>query len=73
MDDATHGDLMARVRQIAGHVIEIERALRTEANWAEILHLIGAVRGAADGLMDKVLAEHLKAHGAQPGLSADGS
>ena len=34
-----------------------------------VLHRIAAVRGAVNGLLDEVIAEHLESHVAQPGLS----
>lgn len=61
--------LVARVRRIAGQVNAVERALRGEAPCAEVLHLVAAVRGAVNGLMDEVIAEHLEAHVAHPELS----
>lgn len=61
--------LVARVRRIAGQVGAVERALNNGAGCAEILHLAAAVRGAVNGLMDEVIAEHLQEHVARPGLS----
>jgi DNA-binding FrmR family transcriptional regulator len=33
-----------------------------------VLHLVAAVRGAVNGLMDEIIAEHLEAHVSRPGL-----
>lgn len=66
-----NSDLIARVRRIAGQVGAIERALQADTDCAEILHLAAAVRGAVNGLMDEIIAEHLESHVAQPGLSDD--
>lgn len=60
--------LLARVRRIAGQVGAIERALQNDFGCAETLHLIAGVRGAVNGLMDEIIAEHLEAHVSRPGL-----
>lgn len=65
----TNADLIARVRRIAGQVAAIERALRDDEDCATVLHLVAGVRGAVGGLLEKVLADHLKAHIARPDLS----
>lgn len=62
-------DLVGRVRRIAGQVAAVEKALASDAPCATILHRVAAVRGAVNGLLDEVIAEHLKAHVALPGLS----
>jgi DNA-binding FrmR family transcriptional regulator len=49
-------DLLARVRRIAGQVGAVERALQKGAGCSEVLHLVAAVRGAANGLMDEIIA-----------------
>ena len=64
----THADLVARVRRIAGQVGAIERALDSNSTCSEVLHLVAAVRGAVNGLMDEIIAEHLEAHVSRPGL-----
>jgi len=64
-----NADLVARVRRIAGQVSAIERALVAGQPCATVLHLVAAVRGAVNGLLDEVIAEHLEAHVARPGLS----
>lgn len=65
----TDAELVARVRRIAGQVAAIERGLVDQAPCAKILHLVAAVRGAVNGLMDEILAEHLEQHVARPGLT----
>ncbi|NIJ38217.1 DNA-binding FrmR family transcriptional regulator [Sphingopyxis panaciterrae] len=62
-------DLVARVHRIAGQVAAVEKALASDAPCATVLHRIAAVRGAVNGLLDEVIAEHLKEHVALPGLS----
>lgn len=64
-----NADLLARVRRIAGQVAGVERALQSPADCAEILHLIAGVRGAVNGLLDEVIADHLEAHVARADLS----
>ena len=58
----TNADLVARVRRIAGQVGAVERALQSDSSCAQVLHLVAAVRGAVNGLMDEIIAEHLEAH-----------
>src|SRR3546814_17960132 len=64
------GDLLARVKRIAGQVSAVERGLDRDAGCAEILHLVAAVRGAVNGLLDEIVVDHLDEHVAKPGLSA---
>lgn len=65
----TNVDLVARVRRIAGQVNAIERELAAAASCTKVLHLVAAVRGAVNGLMDEIIAEHLEAHVARAGLT----
>lgn len=62
-------ELIARVRRIAGQIGAVERALREKASCSDVLHRVAAVRGAVNGLMDEIIADHLEAHVAKPGLS----
>ncbi len=63
--------LLARVKRIAGQVNAVERKLETDADCAEVLHLVAAVRGAVNGLLDEIIVEHLEAHVADDRLSAE--
>jgi FrmR/RcnR family transcriptional regulator, repressor of frmRAB operon len=54
--------LLARVRRIRGQVDGIERALTSEAECDEILHLIAGARGAMAGLMAEVVEDHVRSH-----------
>ena len=65
----SNADLIARVRRIGGQVAAVERALQSDADCSTVLHLVAAVRGAVNGLLDEVIAEHLEAHVAREGLS----
>lgn len=66
--NSDNSELVARVRRIAGQVGAVERALQADAGCADVLHLVAAVRGAVNGLMDEIIAEHLEEHVAAPGL-----
>ncbi len=66
---ATRPELLARVRRIAGQVAAIEKALAANESCATVLHRVAAVRGAVNGLLDEVIAEHLTGHVAHPGLT----
>lgn len=63
--------LLARVKRIAGQVNAVERKLEADADCADILHLVAAVRGAVNGLLDEIIVEHLQAHVADDALSSD--
>ena len=65
----SNADLIARVRRIAGQVGAVERGLTSGDSCATVLHLVAAVRGAVNGLMDEIIAEHLEAHVARSGLT----
>lgn len=66
---ATRPELLARVRRIAGQVAAVEKALAANEPCATVLHRVAAVRGAVNGLLDEVIAEHLTEHVVLPGLS----
>ena len=65
----TDGDLIARARRISGQMGAVERALEGDASCSETLHLVAAVRGALNGLLDEIIARHLQAHVARAGLT----
>lgn len=73
----TNADLLARVRRIAGQISAVDRALQGDSNCTEVLHLVAAVRGAVNGLLDEIIIEHLEAHVSRAGLTdqerADGA
>jgi DNA-binding FrmR family transcriptional regulator len=66
---AANPDLVARVRRIGGQVSAVERALASDDDCAKVLHLVAAVRGAVNGLLDEIIADHLEAHVARPDLT----
>lgn len=63
-------ELLKRVRRIAGQVTAIEKALTANADCTTTLHLLQA-RGAMNGLMDEIIEEHVRAHVADPDLTAE--
>ncbi|MGH6745116.1 MULTISPECIES: metal/formaldehyde-sensitive transcriptional repressor [unclassified Novosphingobium] len=63
--------LLARVKRIAGQIAAVERAIAGDADCSEVLHVVAAVRGAVNGLLDEVIVDHLEAHVAAPGLSEE--
>jgi len=64
-----NASLLARVRRIAGQVGAVERALQNDAACSEVLHLVAAVRGAVNGLLDEIIADHLQDHVVRPDLN----
>lgn len=63
--------LLARVKRIAGQINAVERTLQSDADCTEVLHLVAAVRGAVNGLLDEIIVEHLEAHVADDALSSE--
>lgn len=61
--------LLARVRRIAGQIAAIEKAITEEAGCSAVLHQVAGVRGAVLGLMDELIADHVREHVARPDLS----
>ena len=58
--------LLNRVRRIRGQLNAVEKALESEAECAEILHLLTASRGAMDSLLFEVLEDHIRLHVVDP-------
>ncbi len=60
--------LLARVRRLRGQVEALEKALgqEQEVDCTALLTQVAAVRGASQGLMVELLADHLKHHVARP-------
>jgi FrmR/RcnR family transcriptional regulator, repressor of frmRAB operon len=63
--------LLTRVRRIRGQVEALERALEEGNGCSEVLNQIAAARGAMNGLMVEILAEHLEMHVANPAISSN--
>ena len=67
MHTAKHrGKLLARVRRLRGQVEGIERALESEADCEQVMHLIAGARGAMAGLMAEVVEDHVLTHLVDP-------
>lgn len=61
--------LLTRVKRIGGQIAAIERALNDEADCSLTLQQVAAARGAISGLMEEIMAQHLREHVAGPGLA----
>jgi DNA-binding FrmR family transcriptional regulator len=55
-------NLLKRVRRIRGQIEALERALETEKDCSEVLHLVSATRGAFNGLTIEVIEDHIHNH-----------
>jgi DNA-binding FrmR family transcriptional regulator len=62
--------LLNRVRRIRGQMEAVERALETESQCSEILHLLAATRGGLNGLMAEVIEDHIREHVASPEIES---
>jgi DNA-binding FrmR family transcriptional regulator len=62
-------ELVARVRRITGQLASVERALAEGPDCAAVLQQVAAIRGAVNGLMDKIIESHLMEHVAAADLS----
>lgn len=60
--------LLGRVRRIKGQVEGLEKAVVSATDCAEVMRQIAAVRGAINGLMVKVVEEHIEMHVAHPDI-----
>jgi DNA-binding FrmR family transcriptional regulator len=58
--------LLNRVKRIRGQVEAVERALKSDIGCTEMLHRLAAVRGSINGLMAKVMEDHIRFHVADP-------
>ena len=63
--------LVNRVKRIRGQIEAVERALDSDIGCTDMLHRLAAVRGAINGLMAKVIEDHIRYHVANPKLAAD--
>lgn len=61
--------ILARVRRIKGQTEALERLLASQADCADVLQQIAAIRGATNGLMTQVLEGHIRAHLGDPHIS----
>jgi DNA-binding FrmR family transcriptional regulator len=61
--------LLKRVRRLAGQIGAVERALVAGEDCATTLHIVAAVRGAVNGLLDEIVESHVREHVAHPALT----
>ncbi|MEQ6290427.1 metal/formaldehyde-sensitive transcriptional repressor [Vogesella sp. GCM10023246] len=54
--------LLTRVRRIKGQAEALEKALQDGGDCVAVLQQIAAIRGAVNGLMNQVLADHIREH-----------
>jgi DNA-binding FrmR family transcriptional regulator len=67
---ADKSKVLARIRRLVGQMAAIEKAINGDASCSAILHQVAGARGAINGLMDELIAEHIREHVAHPKLSA---
>lgn len=63
--------LIARVRRIKGQIEAIERALQMDAECADLLQQVAAIRGAVSGLTLELMEEHIRSHVIDPDRDPD--
>lgn len=61
--------LINRVRRIRGQMEGVERMLEEEKGCVEVMQTIAGARGAINGLMSKVIEDHILMHLAADGLT----
>jgi DNA-binding FrmR family transcriptional regulator len=54
--------LLARARRIRGQMEAVERALESEAECEQVMHLLTSTRAAMGGLMAEVVEDHMREH-----------
>jgi DNA-binding FrmR family transcriptional regulator len=59
--------LLYRINRLRGQFAAVERALTADDVCADILMLLAAIRGAVNGLMAKILEDHIRLHMMNPG------
>jgi FrmR/RcnR family transcriptional regulator, repressor of frmRAB operon len=63
--------LIARVRRLRGQLEAVERELESDADCADVLHLLASVRGAMNGLVAEVIEDHIRSHVVNPDSEPD--
>jgi DNA-binding FrmR family transcriptional regulator len=63
--------LLNRVKRIRGQVEAVERAVAEDIGCGDMLQRLAAVRGAVNGLMAKVMEDHIRHHVAAPKQASD--
>jgi DNA-binding FrmR family transcriptional regulator len=54
--------LLNRVRRLRGQIDALERALESDDGCNEVMALLSAARGAINGVMTEVVADHILMH-----------
>jgi DNA-binding FrmR family transcriptional regulator len=54
--------LISRVRKIKGQLEGVEKALESDKDCKQILHIVSSIRGALGGLMSEVMESHILSH-----------
>ena len=67
--DKNKNALLTRIKKIRGQTNALENALEKEPDCIAILQQVAAIRGAVNGLMNKILEDHIRLHVGQAGLS----
>lgn len=67
--NAQRDKLVLRVKRIVGQLGAVERSLEGEIDCSELLQQVASIRGAVNGLLDEIVADHLRERVAKPGLS----
>lgn len=63
--------LVNRIHRIAGQVAAVERSIVDEADCSRTLQLVAAARGALSGLMEELVADHVREHVARADLAPE--
>lgn len=67
--DKNKNALLTRIKKIRGQTNALEKALEKEPDCIAILQQVAAIRGAVNGLMNKILEDHIRLHIGQADLS----
>lgn len=54
--------LRNRIRRLRGQLDAIERAIESKSDCGEVMRLLTAARGAINGVMEKVVEDHVRTH-----------
>jgi DNA-binding FrmR family transcriptional regulator len=54
--------LLTRIKKIRGQTNALEKALEQEPDCLVVLQQVAAIRGAVNGLMNKILEDHIRQH-----------
>lgn len=54
--------LLTRIKKIRGQTNALEKALEQEPDCIDVLQQVSAIKGAVNGLMNKILEDHIRHH-----------